>query len=131
MWLRYLLAGVETAGLVAAADVLVAGSGISEVVAADALHAQHDAAHYIAGATGDGGRGADHSLFVKGNMPGLQRAIWDAIARDCPRDPDHAADDRGHGRHVRRSLWAVPAPDGLRFPHAAQVIRIRRDGYDP
>ena len=101
------------------------------VVTADALHAQHDAAHYIAGATGDGGRGADYFFFVKGNMPGLQRAIWDAIARGCPRDPDHAADDRGHGRHVRRSLWAVPAPDGLRFPHAAQVIRIRRDGYDP
>jgi predicted transposase YbfD/YdcC len=106
------------------------------VVTADALHAQQESARYIAGPrqAGEGeqaGRGADYFFFVKGNMPGLQRAIWDVIQRDCPRDPDHAEDDRSHGRHMRRAIWVAPAPEDLGFPHAAQVARIRRDGYDP
>jgi hypothetical protein len=37
--------------------------------------------------------------------------------------------DYGHGRIVRRSLWVTDA-DGIDFPHAAQVLRIRRDTYD-
>jgi predicted transposase YbfD/YdcC len=106
------------------------------VVTADALHAQADAARYIAGPPDaeeeeEEGRGADYFFFIKGNMPGLQRTIWHAIQRDCPRDPDHAEDDRSHGRHMRRAIWAAPAPEDLGFPHAAQVARIRRDGYDP
>jgi hypothetical protein len=34
----------------------------------------------------------------------------------------------GHGRIVKRSIWAADA-DGIDFPHA-QVLRIRRDTYD-
>jgi DDE_Tnp_1-associated/Transposase DDE domain len=98
------------------------------VVTGDAAHAQRDTAEYIAGSKDEGNRGSDYLLFVKGNQPSLQRAIYDAIQHDCPREPDHAELDYGHGR-IRRSTWVTDAA-GLDFPHAAQVMRIRRDGYD-
>jgi predicted transposase YbfD/YdcC len=91
------------------------------VVTADAVHASRETAEHIAGQ-----RGADY-LLMKGNTPGLQRAIFDKIQAQCDAAaPDHSATDRG--RIVRRSLWA--AADGIDFPPAAQVIRIRRDTYD-
>ena len=67
--------------------------------------------------------------MVKGNQPGLQRAVYDAIQAGGPREPDHTELDYGHGRIIRRSIWVTGAA-GLDFPHAAQLIRIRRDGYD-
>ena len=94
------------------------------VVTADAAHAQHDTAEYVAG-----DRGSDYLLQVKGNQPGLQRAIYDKINADCGTAPDHVSVDYGHGRIVRRSIWVTGA-DGIEFPHAAQVTRIRRDTYD-
>jgi predicted transposase YbfD/YdcC len=100
------------------------------VVTADAANAQRDTAEYIAGKTEDGGRGSAYFLFVKGNQPKLQRAVYDAIQRDCPRDPDYTELDRGHGRVIRRSLWVTDAGD-IDFPHVSRVARIRRDGYDP
>lgn len=99
------------------------------VVTGDAAHAQRDTASYIAGPRDEGGRNSDYLLFVKGNQPRLQHAIYDAIQHDCPREPDHAEVDYGHGRIIRRSLWVTSAA-GLDFPHAGQVFRIRRDGYD-
>ena len=99
------------------------------VVTADAAHAQHDTAAYIAGPSAEGGRDSAYLLFVKGNQPGLQHAIYDAIQGECPREPDHAELDYGHGRIIRRSIWVTAAGD-LDFPHATQVMRIRRDGYD-
>jgi len=94
------------------------------VVTADAAHAQHDTAAYIGGE-----RESDYLLTVKGNQPGLQAAICGKISADCGTRPDHAVMDYGHGRIVRRSLWVTDA-DGIDFPHAAQVLRIRRDTYD-
>jgi predicted transposase YbfD/YdcC len=94
------------------------------VVTADAVHACRETAEYIAG-----NRGADYFLFVKGNTPHLQRAAFNAIQAGCPREPDHTELDYGHGRTIRRSIW-VTAAAGLDFPCAAQVARIRRDGYD-
>ena len=67
--------------------------------------------------------------MIKGNQPGLQRAIYDAIQEQCPRGPDHSELDYGHGRIIKRSIWVTDAAD-LDFPHASQVLRIRRDGYD-
>jgi predicted transposase YbfD/YdcC len=96
------------------------------VVTADAAHASRETAAYIAGE-----RGADYLLTVKGNTPGLQRAIFDKIQSECDAAaPDHADTDRSHGRTVRRSLWAAAAGESIDFPHAAQVVRIRRDTYD-
>ena len=95
------------------------------VVTADAAHASRETAEYIAGE-----RGADYLLTVKGNTPGLQRAIYDKIQAGCDAvAPDHTDVDSSHGRTVRRSLWAA-AGKGIDFPHAAQVIRIRRDTLD-
>jgi predicted transposase YbfD/YdcC len=99
------------------------------VVTADAVNAQRDTADYIAGKEEDGGRGSAYFLFVKGNQPKLQRAVFDAVQRDCPRDPDYTELDEGHGRVIRRSLWVADAGD-IDFPHVSQVARIRRDGYD-
>src|SRR5215472_5904225 len=59
------------------------------VVTADAVNAQRDTADYIAGPEEDGGRASDYLLFIKGNQPKLQRAIFDAIQAGCPRDPDY------------------------------------------
>jgi predicted transposase YbfD/YdcC len=94
------------------------------VVTADAAHAQHETAEYIAGE-----RGSDYFLFVKGNQPSLQRAVFDAIQGQGPRDPDHEELDRGHGRIIRRSIWVASA-ECIGFPHVARVARIRRDRYD-
>jgi hypothetical protein len=99
------------------------------VVNGDAAHAQAETAAYIAGRKEDGNRGSDYFLFAKGNQPSLQRAIYDAIRAGGPREPDHVELDYGHGRIVKRSIWVTDAA-GLDFPHAAQVARIRRDGYD-
>jgi hypothetical protein len=43
--------------------------------------------------------------------------------------PGHVSMDYSHGRIIKRSIW-VTAADGIDFPHAAQVLRIRRDAYD-
>jgi predicted transposase YbfD/YdcC len=94
------------------------------VITADAAHAQHDTAEYVAGE-----RGSDYLLQVKGNQPGLQRAIYDKVSAECGTAPDHVRLDYGHGRIIRRSIWVTGA-DGINFPHAAQVTRIRRDTYD-
>jgi predicted transposase YbfD/YdcC len=94
------------------------------VVTADAAHAQRETAEYIAGE-----RESAYFLFVKGNQPSLQRAVFDAIQRQGPRDPDHTELDRSHGRAVRRSVWVADA-GGVDFPHVSRVARIRRDRYD-
>jgi hypothetical protein len=94
------------------------------VVTADAAHAQHDTAECIAGE-----RGSDYLLTVKGSQPGLQRAIYGEVSAASGTAPDHATLDYGHGRILRRSIWVTDA-DGIDFPHAAQVMRIRRDTYD-
>ena len=64
------------------------------VVTADAAHAHRETAEYIAGKNEDGDRDSDYFLFVKGNQPSLQRASFDAIQQDGPRDPDHTELDR-------------------------------------
>ncbi|MGH3299308.1 MAG: ISAs1 family transposase [Trebonia sp.] len=94
------------------------------VVTADAAHAQRETAQYIAGE-----REPDYFLFVKGNQPSPQKAVFDAVQEQGPRQPDHTELDRGHGRVIRRSNWVADAGD-LDFPHVTRIARIRRDGYD-
>lgn len=94
------------------------------VVTGDAAHTQHDTAEYIAGT-----READYLLTIKGNQPGLQTAVFDKIQADCGLDADHVAVQEGHGRIVKRSLWVTDA-DGVDFPHATRIARIRRDVYN-
>jgi predicted transposase YbfD/YdcC len=99
------------------------------VVTADAAHAQRETAQYIAGPEEDGGRESGYFLFVKGNQPGVQRAVFDLIQAAGKEAPDHVETDYGHGRIIKRSLWVTDAGD-LDFPHVARVARIRRDRYD-
>jgi predicted transposase YbfD/YdcC len=99
------------------------------VVTADAVNAQRDTAGYIAGPAEDGGRASAYFLFVKGNQPKLQRAVFDAVQAGCPRKPDYTELDEGHGRIIRRSLWVAGA-ENIDFPHVRQVARIRRDRFD-
>ena len=99
------------------------------VVTADAVNAQRGTAEYIAGNEEDGGRGSAYFLFVKGNQPKLQHAVFGAVQQDCPRDPDYTELDESHGRITRRSVWVTGA-ENIDFPHVRQVARIRRDGYD-
>jgi hypothetical protein len=95
--------------------------------------AQHripdETAEYIAGKKEDGNRESDYFLFLKGNQPSLQRAVFDAIQEQGPREPDHTELDRGYGRIIRRSIWVAGAGD-TGFPHVSRVARIRRDRYD-
>ena len=99
------------------------------VVTADAAHAQRETAEYIAGKKEDGNRGSDYFLFLKGNQPSLQKAVFGAIQEDGPREPDHTELDYSHGRVIRRSIWVTDA-GSLDFPHVTRIARIRRDGYD-
>ena len=46
----------------------------------------------------DGGRESHYFLFVKGNQPKRQRAAFDAVQEQGPREPDYAELDRSHGR---------------------------------
>jgi predicted transposase YbfD/YdcC len=95
------------------------------VVTADALHTQREHARWL---VEDGKAG--YVFVVKRNQPRLYRQVkalpWAKIpVLDATRDA-------GHGRHDIRQLQAVTclgplAPD---FPHAAQVLRMRRRRYN-
>jgi predicted transposase YbfD/YdcC len=98
------------------------------VVTADAVNAQQETAKYIASKKEDGGRGSTYFLFVKGNQPRLQRAVFDAVQAAAPRPRLHRT-GQGDGRIIRRSIWVSSAED-IGIPHVRQVARIRRDGYD-
>jgi predicted transposase YbfD/YdcC len=83
----------------------------------DAMHTQHDTAQAILG------RGADHVMTVKANMPTLYRQLkklpWAAI-------PAVSAVSTDHGRRARRTIKAVLAPAWIGFEGAAQVAQLRR-----
>ena len=93
------------------------------VITADALHGQRETARKI---TED--LGAHYLLFIKANQPSLLEAI---TARLTGTDEQFAAatwtdTGKGHGRREKRAIRTAPA-DGIDWPAAAQVLRIRRD----
>lgn len=94
------------------------------VITGDAAHAQHATAAYIAVE-----RGGHYALTVKANMPGLLDRISAALPPATPGTEHHVEIDRSKGRIVRRAIWVAPA-DGIDFPGAQQVFRIRRDTFD-
>ncbi len=99
------------------------------VVTADAAHTQDGTAAYLVG------READYVLTVKGNRPKLLAQIEADLGPtglddlDGVTGADHGELDTGHGRRVRRAIWCAPV-DGIDFPGAAQVFRIRREVSD-
>ena len=94
------------------------------VVTGDAAHAQQATAAHITSE-----RGGHYALTVKGNHPRLLTQIAAALPRAVLANADHIEEDHSKGRIVRRVIWVIPA-DGIAFPSAAQVFRIRRDTFD-
>jgi predicted transposase YbfD/YdcC len=96
---------------------------IGTVVTADALHTQAETARYLVE-----DKKAHYLMIIKGNQPCLLAAVAKALAGP---DADFAEtawteEGKGHGRRERRSIRTAPAA-GIAWPHAAQVLRIRRD----
>lgn len=92
------------------------------VVTGDAAHTQTDTAAYIRG------RDGHYVLTLKGNQPSLLDAV--AAKLSAATDPGHHREvDEGHGRIVHRQIWTTDA-EGIDFPAAVQVFRIRRDTFD-
>jgi predicted transposase YbfD/YdcC len=88
------------------------------VITADALHAQHGHATYLAG------RRAHYLLIIKRNQPSLHAQLARLPWRDVP--VAYTKRERGHGRTERRTLKVTSVANGLPFPHAAQAIQITR-----
>jgi predicted transposase YbfD/YdcC len=88
------------------------------VITADALHAQHAHAQYLAG------RRAHYLLIAKRNQPGLYAQLAALPWRDVP--TAYSKRERGHARTERRTLKTASVAAGLAFPRAAQAIRITR-----
>jgi DDE family transposase len=92
------------------------------VVTGDAAHTRHATAEHLIG------RDADTSSRSRPTS----RPCWVRSPRNCsppPTGPRHREEDRSHGRIVHRQIRAAPA-DGIDFPGAAQIFRIRRDVFD-
>jgi predicted transposase YbfD/YdcC len=96
---------------------------IGQVVTLDALHTQAETARHLAE-----DKKAHYLMIVKGNQPSLLEAAAAALA-----GPDSGftgtswmEEGKGHGRREKRSIRTAAA-DGIAWPYAAQVLRIRRD----
>jgi len=94
-----------------------------QVVTLDALHTQAETARHLVE-----DKHAHYLMIIKANQPSLLQAAVKALA-----GPDAgfaraswAEQGKGHGRRERRAIRTAPA-DGIGWPHAAQVLRIRRD----
>jgi predicted transposase YbfD/YdcC len=93
------------------------------VVTLDALHTQAETARHLVD-----DKHAHYLMIIKANQPSLLHAATKALA-----GPDAgfagaswAEHGKGHGRRERRAIRTAPAT-GIGWPHAAQVMRIRRD----
>ncbi len=96
---------------------------IGTVVTLDALHTQAETARHLAE-----DKKAHYLMIAKGNQPSLLQAVAQALAGPDTgyADASWAEEGNGHGRREKRSIRTAPAA-GIDWPHAAQVLRIRRD----
>jgi predicted transposase YbfD/YdcC len=92
------------------------------VITGDAAHTQTGTARYICQ------RGADYVLTLKGNQPALLANVT-ATLFAATEAGHHLEVDRSHGRTVHRQIWTTTA-EGIDFPGAAQIFRIRRDVFN-
>lgn len=88
------------------------------VITVDALHAQTAHATYLVEQ-----RRAHYLLSVKDNQPTLAGQLRKLPWKQVP--VLDRSTDRGHGREEVREVKVVSV-DGLLFPHARQVVQIRR-----
>jgi predicted transposase YbfD/YdcC len=95
-----------------------------KIVTADAAHAQDATANYLVNT-----RQCDYTLTVKGNRPHLLEAIATRMPRARTGSACHTDEQITGGRRVVREIWVADA-EGIDFPGAKQVFRIRRITYD-
>ena len=95
-----------------------------KIVTADAAHTQDNTADYLVNT-----RNADYTLTVKGNRPHLLEAIAARMPRAVAGSAHHTQQQITGGRRIVREIWVTTA-DGIDFPGARQVFRIRRCVYD-
>ena len=88
------------------------------VVTADALHCQRGTAEYIVG------RGGHYVFTVKNNQPSLRARLKALPWNEIPVSSSTAG--RGHGRRERRTVKTTEVAAGVGFPHATQVMQVRR-----
>jgi predicted transposase YbfD/YdcC len=106
-------------------DGVPALAGERVVVTVDAAHTQRDTADYLKGT-----RGFDYVMTAKGNQPILLDSVVKKVSPLLRNNPDHAVDERGHGRVTYWDTW-ISDSSGIDFPHARQVACIRRRVYTP
>ena len=93
------------------------------IVTMDAAHTQRDTAKHVVAE-----RGFDYVMTTKGNQPKLLESVFRTCLPRLQDSPDHAVEERGHGRVNRWSTWITDA-EGINFPHARQVGCIRREVF--
>lgn len=93
------------------------------LITADALHTQREHAHFLVET-----KGADYLFQVKDNQPSLLAAIKAIPHEDF--SPEHESHTKAHGRTEHRYVRVAVVPEGLDFPHAAQVIVVYRERAD-
>jgi predicted transposase YbfD/YdcC len=93
------------------------------VVTADAMHTQTAFADWLVST-----KKAHYLFIVKANQPTLYEAIQTALAGTNTAFARRMAaqSNRGHGRTETRTIRVTTA-QGIDFPHAAQIFRLRRD----
>ena len=93
------------------------------VITLDALHTQRETARLIREV-----KGGHYLMIVKANQPTLLEQARVALqgADAGFAEASWAGEGKGHGRREKRSVRTAPA-SGMDWPHAAQVMRIRRD----
>jgi predicted transposase YbfD/YdcC len=109
--------GAKTNEIPAARELLRLLDLRGVVVTMDALHTQTETAELILE------RGGHYVFTVKDNQPTLKTFL---AGLDWRRPPRHRHTEHGHGRTVTREVQALPAPDWIGFPGAAQVLKLRR-----
>jgi hypothetical protein len=95
------------------------------VATADAAHTTKTTAVHLVEA-----KRAGYVLPVKANTPGLLAAVAAKLSGPSSAWEEYLTEEAGRGRIERRTLRVAPIDpeaDGIDFPHAAQVYRLRRD----